>query len=75
MQRPEVDLGQFNDPYIHDLKAQLAETGRRLWVLDVTSDLGIPTYVTIAHWADEGGSTSSSAPARTSIRASPRCAR
>jgi oxazoline/thiazoline synthase len=53
LQRPEVDLGQFNDPYIHDLKAQLAETGRRLWVLDVTSDLGIPTYVTIAHWADE----------------------
>jgi bacteriocin biosynthesis cyclodehydratase domain-containing protein len=53
LQRPEVDLSQFDDSYIHDLKAQLADTGRRLWVLDVTSDLGIPTYVTIAHWTDE----------------------
>jgi bacteriocin biosynthesis cyclodehydratase domain-containing protein len=50
LQRPEVDLGQFDDPYIRDLKIQLAETGRRLWVLDATSDLGIPTFVTIAHW-------------------------
>ena len=35
-------------------KIQLAETGRRLWVLDVTSDLGIPTFVTIAHWMEDG---------------------
>jgi oxazoline/thiazoline synthase len=38
LQRPEVDLGQFDDPYIRELKSQLAETGRRLWVLDITSD-------------------------------------
>src|SRR5262249_22288052 len=50
LQRPEVDLSQFDDPYIRDLKIQLAETGRRLWVLDVTSDLGIPSFVTISHW-------------------------
>jgi len=53
LQRPEVDLGQFDDPYIHELKSQLAETGRRLWVLDITSDLGIPSYVTIAHWMEK----------------------
>jgi oxazoline/thiazoline synthase len=52
LQRPEVDLGQFDDSYIRDLKTQLAETGRRLWVLDVTSDLGIPSFVTIAHWME-----------------------
>ncbi len=52
LQRPEVDLGQFDDPYIRDLKTQLAETGRRLWLLDVTSDLGIPSFVTIAHWIE-----------------------
>ena len=40
LQRPEVDLGQFDDSYVRDLQTQLAETGRRLWVLDVTSDLG-----------------------------------
>ena len=39
-QREEVDLSQFNDSYIHNLRTQLAETGRRLWVLDITSDLG-----------------------------------
>jgi len=52
LQRAEVDLGQFDDPYIRDLKTQLAETGRRLWLLDVTSDLGIPTFVTVAHWME-----------------------
>jgi len=54
LQRPAVDLGQFDDDYIRDLQTQLAETGRRLWVLDVTSDLGIPTYVAVTHWMDEG---------------------
>ena len=49
-QRTEVDLDQFDDPYIRDLRVQLAETGRRLWVLDITSDLGIPSYVALTHW-------------------------
>ncbi len=48
--RPAVDLGQFDDPYILDLQKQLAATGRKLWVLDVTNDLGIPTFVAITHW-------------------------
>ncbi len=39
LQRPQVDLGQFDDSYVRDLRALLAEDGRRLWVLDVTSDL------------------------------------
>lgn len=54
LQRPQVDLTQFEDSYIHDLKALLAEAGRRVWVLDVTSDLGIPTFVTVAHWTENG---------------------
>ncbi|WP_146686794.1 TOMM precursor leader peptide-binding protein [Bradyrhizobium canariense] len=53
-QRAEVDLDQFNDSYVSDLKAQLADTGRKLWVLDVTSDLGVPTYVAILHWMQNG---------------------
>jgi ribosomal protein S12 methylthiotransferase accessory factor len=36
------------------LNAQLADTGRKLWVLDVTSDLGVPTYVAILHWMQNG---------------------
>jgi oxazoline/thiazoline synthase len=54
LQRPQVDLSQFDDSYIRDLQSQLAETGRRLWVLDVTSDLGIPTFVAITHWMQNG---------------------
>ncbi len=53
-QRPEVDLSQFDDSYIRDLQTQFAAAGRRLWVLDVTSDLGIPTFVAIMHWMQNG---------------------
>ena len=54
LQRAEVDLGQFDDSYVRDLQTQLSDTGRRLWVLDVTSDLGVPTYVAISHWMKNG---------------------
>ncbi len=54
LQRREVDLSQFDDSYIRDLQIQLTESGRRLWVLDVTSDLGIPTFVAITHWMQNG---------------------
>ena len=54
LQRRQVDLGQFDDAYIRDLQSQLAETGRRLWVLDVTNDLGIPSFVAMAHWMNDG---------------------
>ena len=54
VQRPQVDLAQFDDSYVRDLQNQLAETGRRLWVLDVTSDLGIPTFVAVTHWMQNG---------------------
>ena len=54
LQRPEVDLGQFDVPYARDLRKQLAETGRRLWVLDITTDLGIPSFVAITHWMQNG---------------------
>jgi oxazoline/thiazoline synthase len=54
LQRRQVDLDRFDDSYIRDLRHQLAETGRRLWVLDVTNDLAIPSFVAITHWMDEG---------------------
>ncbi len=54
LQRPAVDLGQFDDSYVRDLHSQLADTGRKLWVLDITSDLGVPTYVAILHWMQNG---------------------
>jgi len=49
LQRAEVDIGHFDDSYVRDLQIQLAETGRRLWVIDITSDLGIPSFVAMSH--------------------------
>ncbi|MBX9826775.1 MAG: TOMM precursor leader peptide-binding protein [Xanthobacteraceae bacterium] len=52
--RVQLDIAHFDDPYVRDLQAQLAETGRRLWVVDITSDLGIPSFVALAHWVNDG---------------------
>jgi oxazoline/thiazoline synthase len=54
LQRQELDLSQFADSYVRDLKSQLSETGRRLWVLDITNDLGIPSFVALSHAAQNG---------------------
>ncbi len=54
LQRPEVDLDRFDDSFIRDLRKQLTQAGRRLWVLDITSDLGIPTFIAITHWMQDG---------------------
>jgi len=53
-QRAEVDLNAFGDSYVQDIRTQFADAGRKLWVLDVTSDLGVPTYVAIMHWMQNG---------------------
>jgi oxazoline/thiazoline synthase len=50
LQRAGVDLGQVDDSYIRDLQTQLTDAGRQLWVLDITSDLGIPCFVAVLHW-------------------------
>jgi ribosomal protein S12 methylthiotransferase accessory factor len=50
LRRSELDLDQFQDAYVRDLRNQLADDGRKLWVLDLTNDLGIPSFVAIAHW-------------------------
>jgi oxazoline/thiazoline synthase len=54
LRRTEVDLGEFDDSYIRDLRAQFTDAGRKVWVLDITSDLGVPTYVAIMHWTRDG---------------------
>ena len=53
LRRPEVDLSQFDNSYVRDLQVQFAATGRRVWMLDITTDLGIPSFVAISH-ATEG---------------------
>jgi ribosomal protein S12 methylthiotransferase accessory factor len=45
---PEVDLHAFGDPWLNELRQVYAELGRDVWVLDVTSDLRIPTMVALS---------------------------
>jgi oxazoline/thiazoline synthase len=54
LQRPEVDLDRLGDSYIRDLQTGFAAMDGRLWVLDVTSDLGIPAVVAVLHWTEDG---------------------
>jgi ribosomal protein S12 methylthiotransferase accessory factor len=54
LQREELDLNLFDDSYVLDLRSQLGDQGRKLWVIDITGDLGIPTYVAMVHWMQNG---------------------
>jgi ribosomal protein S12 methylthiotransferase accessory factor len=54
LRRPEIDLARLGDIYIGDVRAAFTAAGRRLWALDITSDLGIPVVVAIAHWSEGG---------------------
>jgi ribosomal protein S12 methylthiotransferase accessory factor len=46
--QPAVDLDAFGDPWIAELRAVYAGLGREVWVLDVTSDLGIPVFAALS---------------------------
>jgi ribosomal protein S12 methylthiotransferase accessory factor len=48
VQRPAVNLASFDDPYLERLMAYLAAHGREMWVLDLTTDLGIPVFTAIS---------------------------
>ncbi len=54
LRRPEIDLDKLGDSYVRDLRAVFARMGRDVWALDVTSDLGIPVVVAVAHWTEDG---------------------
>lgn len=50
--RPEVDLASFGEPYLAELEAYYRSVHRRLWALDLTSDLGIPAFVALSRRTD-----------------------
>ncbi len=52
LQRPQVDLASFEDAYVRDLVEYYQALGRELWVLDLTSDLNIPTFAAISRRKD-----------------------
>lgn len=51
-QRPAVDLTDFKDSYAAALQRYYRSIGRRLWVLDITTDLGIPCMVALSDLTD-----------------------
>ena len=46
--RPGFDLDSLGDPYVDTIREFYASMGRELWVLDITSDLGIPTFAAVS---------------------------
>jgi ribosomal protein S12 methylthiotransferase accessory factor len=52
VRRPMVDLESFGEPYVNWLRDYHASRHRELWVLDLTSDLGIPTYIALSRRLD-----------------------
>src|SRR6476661_5268354 len=50
--RPAVDLESADDPYVSRLVRHYGELARDLWALDVTSDLGVPTFAAISRRVD-----------------------
>lgn len=48
-----VDLDSFVDPWLEEVRRAHAELHREVWVLDVTSDLGIPVMVALSRRTDK----------------------
>jgi oxazoline/thiazoline synthase len=47
-----VDLASIDDPYVQKLRDAYAARNRNIWMLDVTSDLGIPAFVAFSRRID-----------------------
>lgn len=53
IKKPAVNLDSFEEPYIFSLREYYKTIQRDLWVLDLTSDLNIPTFVAISRRTDK----------------------
>lgn len=54
LRRSELDLEELGDSYLTDLRREFAKSGRKIWALDITTDLKIPAVVAMCHWQDQG---------------------
>jgi oxazoline/thiazoline synthase len=52
LRRPAVDLDSFDEPYIQELRRQHRKLHREVWVLDLTGDLGVPTFAAVSRRVD-----------------------
>jgi len=51
--RPSVNIESFDEPYLIALIKYYKSLRRNFWVLDITSDIGIPSFAAITSVADE----------------------
>jgi oxazoline/thiazoline synthase len=52
LRRPQFDLDSLHDPYVDMLREFYAGMNRSIWVLDLTTDLGVPTYAALSRHED-----------------------
>lgn len=48
LSRPQVNLSSFIDPYFQEIEEFYHSIHRDLWVIDITHDLEIPTFVAVS---------------------------
>ena len=53
LRKPAIDLASFGEPYFHELQTYYQTLHRDLWVLDITSDLNIPSFAAISRRNDK----------------------
>uniref|UniRef100_UPI000BF1D4E8 TOMM precursor leader peptide-binding protein n=1 Tax=Streptomyces sp. rh34 TaxID=2034272 RepID=UPI000BF1D4E8 len=46
--QPGVDLDAFDEPWLADARAAYARSGREMWALDLTADLGVPVVAAVS---------------------------
>lgn len=52
LKQPAVDLDSFDQPYFRQLQEYYRSINRKIWVLDITSDLNIPTFAALSSRID-----------------------
>lgn len=52
LRRPAVDLPSFREPYLDRLREHYRTLGREFWVLDLTTDVGIPVFTAVSRRVD-----------------------
>ncbi|MEU8891932.1 TOMM precursor leader peptide-binding protein [Streptomyces sp. NPDC048442] len=51
--QPSIDLDAFDDSWVAGVRSAHRGLGREVWVLDVTSDLGIPVFAAVSRRTDK----------------------
>ncbi|MFJ1605714.1 TOMM precursor leader peptide-binding protein [Streptomyces sp. NPDC088253] len=53
LRRPAIDLDSFDEPYFAQWREMYRSANRETWVLDLTSDLGIPVAAAVSRRVDK----------------------